>query len=53
MVLLKRFAEVTPEVEGDGALAFLGYPVVVLHDWLNGLCGFLQIIVRHLQTGDL
>ncbi len=50
MVFLEAPGQVPPQVKGNGALALLRDSVVVLHDGLDGLCGFLQIVVGHLHA---
>lgn len=48
VVLFEAAGQVPPQVEGDGALRFLRFTVVLLHDGLDGLRGFLQMVVGHL-----
>lgn len=49
VVLLETLWEVSPQMPWDWAFALLRDSVVVLQDGLDGLCGFFQVVMRHLH----
>lgn len=49
VVLLEAALQRSQEVSRPRALRGLDLTVVLAQDWLDSLCGFLQIVVGHLQ----